>query len=122
MREVALVVQSIVSLCMQQRIMCPSSLPAAAIPDPQNDRGPFAVELQRTSLLPYSGPVQMKVEVFPEQGMFLVDLFYESRGRMQPLVRWQIDHLRGYGASNSVLKIETGRCASALLACVDCTL
>lgn len=80
-----------------------------SIPDPQNDRGPFSLELQRTSLLPYSGPVKMKVEVFPEQGMFLLDLFYESRGRLQPLVRWQIDHLRGYGASNSVLKIETGR-------------
>ena len=93
-------------------------LPTAAIPDPHNDRGPFQLELQRTSLLPYSGPVQMKVEVYPEQGMFLLDLFYESRGRMQPLVRWQIDHLRGYGAANSVLKIETGRYEGTILACI----
>lgn len=61
----------------------------------------------------------MKVEVFPDQGMFLLDLFYESRGRLQPLVRWQIDHLRGYGASNSVLKIETGRCVFVLTLSLD---
>ena len=57
--------------------------------------------------------------MFPEQGMFLLDLFYESRGRLQPLVRWQIDHLRGYGASNSVLKIETGRCVFVLTLSLD---
>ena len=91
-----------------------------------NDRGPFQLEFQRTSLLPYSSPVQMKGEVLPEQGMFLLNLFYESRSRMQPFACWQIDHLRGYGASNSILKIKTGRwcegagllvCASHVVSC-----
>ena len=82
---------------------------AAAIPDPHNDRGPFRVEIQHNQLLPYSGAAQLKFEVMESQGLYLMDLFTESRGKVSPIVRWQIDHLRGYGASDSVLKVETGR-------------
>jgi hypothetical protein len=80
-----------------------------SIPDPHNDRGPFRVEIQQHQLLPYSGPAQLRFEVMEPQGIYLIDVFTEARGRVTPIVRWQIDHLRGYGASESVLKVETGR-------------
>ena len=83
-----------------------------AIPDPQRDRGPFDIDIQANSKLPYSGPAKLKIEVIEGQRLYIIDLYYMQRNRSQQIVRWQIDHLRGYGSSDSVLKIETGRWVS----------
>ena len=78
------------------------------ITDPKNDLGPFMVTLQQSDALSFYGPCQLEIQPRKMEKLYFVAI-YDMNQPPRLVVKWQIDHLRGYGSNESVLKIETGR-------------
>ena len=88
------------------KLVCYCSL--LEITDPKNDVGPFLVTLQQTESLSFYGPCQIEIQPKPSERAYYVAV-YDMNQPARLIIRWQIDHLRGYGSNESVLKVQTGR-------------
>ena len=78
------------------------------VTDPKNDLGPFLVTLQQTDNFHFYGPCQIEIQPKKSERVYFVAV-YDMNQPPRMVIRWQIDHLRGYGSNESVLKIQTGR-------------
>ena len=78
------------------------------ISDPKNDLGPFMVTLQQCDSLSFYGPCQLEIQPDTADKIYCVAV-YDMNQPPRLVIKWQIDHLRGYGSNESVLKIQTGR-------------
>lgn len=78
------------------------------VTDPKNDVGPFLVTLQQSESLSFYGPCQLEIQPKSSEKAYYVAV-YDMNHPPRLVIRWQIDHLRGYGSNESVLKVQTGR-------------
>ena len=66
------------------------------------------VTLQQCDNLSFYGPCQLEIQPNIADKIYSVAV-YDMNQPPRLVIRWQIDHLRGYGSNESVLKIQTGR-------------
>ena len=64
--------------------------------------------LQQSEALSYYGPCQIEIQPKRSENVYYVCV-YDMNQPPRLVIRWQIDHLRGYGSNESVIKIQTGR-------------
>lgn len=75
--------------------------------------------LQQTECLSFYGPCQLEIQPRPTERAYYVAV-YDMNQPPRLVIKWQIDHLRGYGSNESVMKIQTGRLAKCVqLICYD---
>ena len=76
--------------------------------DVRDDLGPFMVTLQQSEHLSFYGPCQFEIQPNTADMIYSIAV-YDMNQPPRLVIKWQIDHLRGYGSSESILKIQTGR-------------
>ena len=86
------------------------------VTDPKNDLGPFMATLQQSEALSYYGPCQIEIQPKRSENVYYVCV-YDMNQPPRLVIRWQIDHLRGYGSNESVIKIQTGRLVKLQYVC-----